>query len=92
MAFCPSLKTFSHDTLKAASQLEKNGKSDVEQMRIENEPGDFPEKLKNVFDPLFQYLSSFAQSHFSILFHNWDAALKVSCEKVFRLGHTYIVP
>jgi len=34
-------------------------------MNLENEPGDFPENLKNVFDPLFQYLSSFAQSHFS---------------------------
>jgi len=65
MAVCPSLHFSPHDTFKAASQLEKIVKSEIEQMNLENEPGDFPENLKNVFDPLFHYLSSFAQSHFS---------------------------
>jgi len=65
MAFCPSLNFFPHDTFKAAAQFRKNVKSEIAQMKIENELGDFQENLKNVFDPLFQYLSSFAQSHFS---------------------------
>jgi hypothetical protein len=65
MAVCPSLNFSPHDTFKAASQLEENVKSEVEQMDLENEQDDFPKNLKNVFDPLFQYISSFAQSHFS---------------------------
>jgi hypothetical protein len=65
MAVCPSLNFFPHDTFKAASQLEENVKSEIEQMNIDNEPDDFPENLKNVLDPLFHYLCSFGQYHFS---------------------------
>ena len=65
MAVCPSRNFSPHATFKAASQLRKNVKSEVEQMNLENEPGDFQENSKIVFDPLFHYLGSFAQSHFS---------------------------
>jgi hypothetical protein len=64
MYVCPSLKTFSHDTFKVASQLRKVRLSKwnkISKMRVENVSKIFRE------NHLVHFIGSFAQPHFSQL-------------------------
>jgi hypothetical protein len=67
MAFCPSLNFSPHDTFKAASQLEENVKSEIEQMKIDDEREGRRRFLNFRENHMVHYLSSFTQPRFATL-------------------------